>query len=431
MRNRDWEKKTQDFHSAPRLVICFGALAVVLCWLIITHSFAAYFGQTAPKWALWLNAREATALFSLAEEEINPGTKSEASESQKLSPKKIFELRTQAESALLNDPLSGRNYRLFGQVAELQGSGKLASAAMISAVRHSLHEGYAAFWLMQKALENKNFPSLAYYADVLLRSGTTSGSYVMPALALMIQSKGGGEQEALKLLRQNPPWRSEFLGSIYGYLSDAAIPLKMFMNLRESGTPPKLQELNAYQQFLIDNKLYELAYYVWLQFLPAEDLQNAGSLFNGDFQKTPSGSPFDWQIPQGTNVTVDFAPKSEKDADRALLVAFSSGRAEFSGVSQLTMLTPGRYSIKGSYKSDLDGPRGVLWTISCAGGQILGQSERLIGVSQDWGHFEFAFAVPEKGCTAQSLLLGLAARSPSEEILSGEIWFDDLSVTQN
>ncbi len=431
MLDDDWTEKKQALSRAPILALAFAGLATVLAWLIVTHSFAAYFGQTEPRWALWLNAREPTALFSLADDEVNPVAKDGSPESPKLPKKRLQELRAQAELALLSDPLSGKNYRLLGQIAEAQGSAKLAAAAMLAAARHTPHEGYAAFWLMTKALDSKNYPSALYYADVLLRSGAVPSNFVMPALAQMVQSKGNGEQELLKVLAQNPPWRRGFFEAVYGYLSDGAVPLRAFMALKDTKAPASVQELNAYQRFLVANKLYELAYYVWLQFLPAQDLDNAGFLFNGDFERTPSGSPFDWQLPRETNAMVDFAPKSEKDAGRALIVGFSSGRAEFEGVSQLIMLTPGRYKVEGSYKSDLDGPRGVLWTISCAGGQILGQSQRFIGLAQDWRRFEFSFSVPEKGCAVQSLRLGLAARSPSEEILSGDVFFDDLSIAPN
>ncbi|RTL82481.1 MAG: hypothetical protein EKK29_16360 [Hyphomicrobiales bacterium] len=431
MFDREWRLKKQGLRRAPALVLGFFAFGLILCWLIFTHSFAAYFARVAPDWALWLDARQATALYSIADAQINPDARPDAPQAPRHPQKKIEELRKQAELALLADPLSGKNYRLLGQLAELQGSRKLAASAMVAAARHSLHEGYAAFWLMTRALENKNFPSSAYYADVLLRSGTVLPDYVMPPLARMLESKGAGEQEVVKLLAQNPPWRPVFFGLIYNNLSDASVPLKLLMDLRETAAPANVKELNAYQWFLINKRFVELAYYVWLQFLPPEDLEHAGFLFNGDFEKKPSGSPFDWQVPPVANVTVDFVAKSEKDADRALLVGFSSGRAEFPGISQITMLTPGRYKLKGSYKSDLDGPRGVMWMVSCADNKILGQSRHITGLTEDWAQFEFAFSVPEKGCPVQSLRLGLAARSPSEELLSGEIWFDKLSIASD
>jgi hypothetical protein len=432
MFDRDRLGQRQGSSGAIAPILCYGALGLVLCWLIVRNSVAAYLAWSEPQWALRLNASEPTALSRVADKAIDPTLKQggEATKS-KLLPRELDELKSVVERAIALDPLRARNYRLLAQIAEMQGAKKLASAAMVAAARHSLHDGYAAFWLMGKALENKNFQASAYYADVLLRSGSVSAEYVLPVFARMLESKGAGGQEVIKLLTGNPPWRGVFFSEIYKYLSDVAVPLELFLNLRETAAPASPDELNAFQWILYQKKLYPLAYYVWLQFLPPEKLEDAGFLFNGRFEEAPTGSPFDWQAPVGTNVTVDYAAKSENETDRALVVGFNSGRAEFPGVSQLTMLTPGRYRVRGSYKGDLEGPRGVEWAVSCMDGPVLGQSQRFLGLAEDWRRFEFVFAVPDKGCAAQVLRLGLAARSPSEEILSGEIWFDDLSITPN
>jgi hypothetical protein len=431
MSHRDAHERKHGSYAALVPILCFGAVGAVLCWLIITHSVAAYLAIKAPQSALWLNARQPNAIYRLADQELNPPATPDASTRPKLAEERLDELMEKVQAALLTDPLPAKNYRLYGQIAELKGSNKLASASMAAAARHSLHEGYAVYWLMTKALESKNYHASAYYADVLLRSGSVSLDYVLPVLARMLDSKGTANQEVIKLLINSPPWRPTFFNSIYNSLSDAAVALELFLNLRDTPAPPSAQEINAFQWYLYKNKLYPLAYYVWLQFLPPEQLEDAGFLFNGKYETAPSGSPFDWQVPVGTNVSVDFLGKSENEADRALVLGFGSGRAEFSGVTQLTMLTPGRYRVRGSYKGDLEGPRGVEWTVSCMDGPLLGQSQRFLGLAEDWGQFEFAFTVPEKSCQAQVLRLGLAARSPSEEILSGDIWFDNLSIAPN
>ena len=158
--------------------------------------------------------------------------------------------------------------------------------------------------------------------------------------------------------------------------------------------------------------------------MPPEKLEVAGLLFNGDFEVKPSGSPFDWQAPAGANVIVDYASRPENATDHALVVEFGPGRVEFPGVIQSIMLPPGAYSLKGSLTGEVTGRRGVLWAISCLDGAALAQSQMILGSFPDWRAFEFSFVVPEAGCAAQSLQLKLAARSPSEQLISGEIWFE-------
>jgi hypothetical protein len=70
--------------------------------------------------------------------------------------------------------------------------------------------------------------------------------------------------------------------------------------------------------------------------------------------------------------------------------------------------------------------------ITCAGGETtpIGKSPMVTGVTPAWKEFEFLFTVPEAGCRAQQLLLQLAARSASEQLVSGSLWYDELSISR-
>jgi hypothetical protein len=51
-----------------------------------------------------------------------------------------------------------------------------------------------------------------------------------------------------------------------------------------------------------------------------------------------------------------------------------------------------------------------------------------IGEMTTWTSFSFSVRVPAAGCTAQRLSLDLDARSPTERLVSGTIWFDEMSI---
>jgi hypothetical protein len=318
----------------------------------------------------------------------------------------------------------------LGQIAEIKGSDRKADKFMHAAARRSLHENFAIDWMMRKSVERKSYQSAAYYADVLLRSTPGMTPYVTPVLARMAE-----DSEAMpvlnKLLATNPNWRRAFFNQLGASLTDARTPFNLLLSLQESAAPPTREELNAYEAFLFEHRLYDLAYYVWLQFLPPDRLESAGFLFNGDFAKKPSGSRFDWQVPPGVNVIVDFASRPENAANRALVIDFGPGRVEFPGISQSIMLPPGAYTLKGSFMGDIRGPRGVQWSARCMGGAPpLGQSQMILGSHPEWRAFEFPLVVPEKGCAAQMIELKLAARSPSEKLVFGVLWFDDISLSR-
>ncbi|MBG0792618.1 hypothetical protein IYY11_04110 [Methylocystis sp. H62] len=415
---------------AIRTVI-FSILGFALCWLIVSHTVVAYLATASPKIALLLRGSEPTSLLALAEIEINskPSEKGKPSGQTQPTPKQLKLLRDQVETALVADPLSSRAYRLLGQISDEEGAARKAEAFMRAAARHSLHEGFAINWIMSKSFERKQFSTAAYYADALWRTGDAYAQNVMPILARMAEDKRGA-QEIKKLLAANPRWRPQFFGNLGMYITNARTPLDLLLSLQDTHAPATTSEINAYQSFLFEHKLYGLAYYVWLQFLPPEKLEASGFLYNGDFEAKPSGSPFDWQAPAGENVIVDFVSKPGTAVDHALVVEFGSGSVEFPGVSQSIVLPPGAYAFRGSLNGEVIGPRGVQWSISCVGGAKIGESEMILGSFQDWRAFEFSVVVPENGCSVQLLQLKLAARSPSELLVSGAIWFDALSITR-
>jgi hypothetical protein len=251
----------------------------------------------------------------------------------------------------------------------------------------------------------------------------------MPTLVRLAESRSAGD-DLEKVLAGGPPWRSAFLSAIANGGSDPRMPLELLLALKDSAAPPSGNDLRSYVDAMIARKQYELAYYAWLQFLPPEHLTSAGLLFNGSFEAAPSGMPFDWVFGSGSGVTVEVAARPDKDGQHALLIEFGHGRVEFGGVRQVVMLGPGTYELRGQYRGEMVGKRGLVWRIACAAapGTPLGTSPMTLSVSQKWRDIGFTFTVPDSNCRAQVLELVLDARMPSEQLVSGSIWHDELRI---
>lgn len=465
--------------------IALCAVGVFLAWQVVSQSLAAYLADGAPEITLWLHPQQPSALINLADQALNapadttraggeaadPGLGQTANASRNMAanpqtpdntvkfvrnldrafsafetvgqdqsvtrpiaPDNASAVRAWAETALHNEPLSPHALRILGLLAEADGDDAGALKFMDSAARLSLHDSAADFWLMQKSARAKDEKSALYYADVLLRTAPDLATYVVPVLAHLAEEKGSSRLLS-GVLADNPPWRKQFFAALPNSITDARTPLGLLMALRTSAVPPSRIEVGDYIDFLVARKFYDLAYYTWLQFLPPEELRSAGRLFNGNFEVTPSGLPFDWQIQSGAGVTVDIVPRSDKAGGHALLVDFQYGRVDFRGVTELVMLAPGTYEFKGQYKGQLSGPRGLKWRVVCVGTAAapiapVGESPMIIGMTPTWRTIAFSFTVPAKDCKAQFVRLDLDARMASEQLVSGSMLFDELQISR-
>jgi len=420
---------------------CFRAviltlIAIFLVWEVITRSFVAYLADVAPETALQLRPTDSAALLSLAEIRLTLDRSSKTSDFK--SPRDMAvdrrtgrEIAAWAKSALLGDPLDARAFSVLGQLADDASDAAGIERFMQAAVRRSLRESVAVYWLMRRRHDTHDYGAAIGYADALLRTRPQLIAQAMPTLSQIAESKDAGS-ELSGLLAANPPWRRQFFELLPNYISDARTPLYFFLSLRDTATPPSPPELRGYLDFLIRHTFYELAYYTWLQLLPAEQLGNAGLLFNGGFELAPSGLPFDWVISAGSGVTATIATRPDRDTERALFIEFGHGRVDFQGISQITMLAPGTYKFQGKFRGDIAGRRGLRWRITCAGATAIpvGESPMVVGIASPWKEFEFSFSIPKAECRAQYVRLALDARSPSEQFVSGSIWYDELRIVR-
>ena len=451
-------------------------LTFLLAWGVATKSLVAYLANVSPNVAYWLHASP-TVLLNLADDRLNADAAKQvvepvlssnfehasrersyakgiqsiekldaqmeaergaekngnvvqsSSTADNLSEADYAQAKTWAEWALRQDPLNARALRILAQVAEHDSDGVRTEALMRGAAQRSPQESLAIFWMMRQSYRDRHYAEAIRYADILLRTRPQLEKHVFPMLGRIAEiptAKG----ELTSMLAKNPPWRGNFFDALPRNITDARTPLELLLSLRDAPVPPTDKERKAYLQALIEHKLYEVAYYSWLQFLPPDQLNNTGRLYNGSFEVPPSGLPFDWVFKKGPGVNIKFAPRPDQDREQALLIEFGPGRVDFgAGISELVLLPPGNYQMEGKYKADLVSQRGLQWSVKCAGETTsIGVSGTMNGSSPTWQDIDLTFTVPENECPAQYVSLALDARSASEQFVSGAVWYDDLSI---
>jgi hypothetical protein len=139
---------------------CFRAvmltlIAMFLVWEVITRSFVAYLADVAPETALQLRPTDSAALSGLAEIRLTLDRSSKASDFKSrwdmdVDPGTSPQIAAWAKLALLGDPFDPRAFRVLGQLAVDASDEAEIERFMQAAVRRSLRESVAVYWLMRR-----------------------------------------------------------------------------------------------------------------------------------------------------------------------------------------------------------------------------------------------------------------------------------------
>ncbi len=457
-RRHSFVKAYGSVWSRPVLFSVFGVFGCLLLWLVLTKSLPLVWAKTNSELASRLAPEHPAVLLALAESQrrrLVELISTELAKEQKLSkatsettaagryaaPSIVpdgetsavdrealrTEIRILATQILKQAPLSARAHRLLAEVSEEE---ETVRKYMLAAFHRSRRETTAAFWLLNDSFQKKDIPAVLNYADVILRTKGRLAPLIMSYLGQLATDR---ESRGLlaEMLATNPTWRGTFFRNLPKSVPDPKTPLLVLLDLKGTPHPVTDAELKPYLDKLLRDGRAELAYSAWLQHLPAKKLTNLGLLTNAGFDEAPSGLPFNWIITNRRYARIEPHAKSDKPDNKALHLSLGGGRIKFGEVRQVLMLAPGTYRISGLIKGLLKGRRGFRWQLRCmkVTGDALGQSEMLFGQSATWAPFSFEAVVPNiDTCRAQELRLFHHARSASEELIFGEIWFDDLRL---
>jgi hypothetical protein len=439
-----------------RFAIC-SAIAIALFWLVLTKSLPYALATSSPDLALALDSRNPAALIAKARQlrerllvlvSIARQAKSDAGTGQRAnsmanlpeaegsrSPQQPQgerealqrEIKELATRAVASDPLNAEAYRLLAEAAETPDQER---KLMEQAVSLSRRETTALFWLLNDRFYHRDFEMALNHAAILLKTHEELSDYVLRYVAAIAEDEQGLPLVAERLAAK-PAWRKVFFAALPRYFRSGDKPIKLIKALIERGSPVSAKETTPYLDALAGKQLIDVAYNAWLQTLAPSELDASGLLTNGNFEHEPSGVPFDWRISEGRNAIAEVVPLAGGVKDRALHVSFGTGRVKFPEVKQIVVLGPGRYRFEGRLRGEIASKRGLRWQMTCATGanRILGETEMLMGEAREWRVFQFDAEVPKNAeCTGQVLRLFHDSRSPSEEFITGEIWFGTLKL---
>lgn len=394
-------------------------VALWLGWTIIANTAATTLALLDAEEALSWRTEQPRALVSLAEQQMTVEN----------TPPDNAEIRQLAERALVAAPLEHRALRVLALVAELDEDLDQADILMRRAAARSRRDALVQIWSFKRSAQLGDFDRALMHADALLRSRSHLNEHILPtmiAFAVDQESK----DSVVRLLATNPPWRRWYLEQVVRQMDDPGVAYSLYADLKSGQAPPSDAELRPYLTKMIDSGRLEQAYLTWINYLPDERRRSISYVYNGDFEYPLSGLPFDWMIGGITGAKTEIVEAPDQKTGRAVRVEFANRRVAYRHLRKLLMLPPGGYSLTSSVRAkDLQNERGLVWRVSCAetDRQVLGETPPVTGTF-DWVKKSILFEVPQTDCRAQWLTLVLAARVALEEQISGEVWFDDLSI---
>jgi hypothetical protein len=401
--------------SAGRARFAVSAVAaMVAVWLgyVIVGDTTASTSEDMAE-ALALRPNSPGNLVALAEERL-------AAASDEATLRQVEEL---AARALASAPLEARALRALALVADVRGASGRADALMRLAVLRARRDALGQTWLLARDLDAQNMGDAADRIDVILRARPDLRPSLLPTVAAMAESEEG-RAALVAHLAGNPSWRGWILDHL-PKVGEAYAVHGILSALRETGAPPTNAELAAFIGRLVAEGQVNLAYLAWVETLPAQRQGRLPFMYNGSFDEALTNVPFDWSIAAVKGAKTEIA---QDGGDRALRVTFANARVGYRHVRKLLVLPPGTYQLTGAqWAHELQNERGLAWRVRCAGEkETIGESAALMRTVQR-ERFSLRFTVPAN-CAAQWLSLELLARTESEELVSGEAWYDDLAI---
>ena len=331
--------------ARPLLACVLSLFMLIIIWSILTRSLPYALGSTQPDLALKLNPDNPVALIAKAEslrkklvelatmgERMRPAgheTQPAGSEYELIAARDALrdEIRELALRAIATEPLNARAFRLL---AETSNDADQVRALMQMALQRSRRETVAAFWLLNDSFYRRDYKSALDYGDMVLRTRSRLGMRVFDYFAIIAEDTQGRELLVRQLL-SDPTWRTDFFEALPGKTKKPETLLALMTALQESGKSVTQKELEPYLNFLIKKDRMELAYNIWLQFLPKADLGNIDLLTNASFEREPSGLPFDWRIGKGKNALAEIIPLAEEGTPSCFAHHFHGWAGSVSG----------------------------------------------------------------------------------------------------
>ena len=380
---------------AGLFVVCSG-------WLSIAVSGASRLRYQSPEAALRLQPRDARATATVAAQVL-------AATRGRVTPEAARRAADLARQALERDPTVVEAWRTLAIVSTRRGQAERLFHFANSLSRRDVP---TQIWLIEDAVRRNDIPGALSHYDAALRSNLGSHQLLMPVLV-----NATGERRIVPslvaLLRTRPPWRAAFLSALAEGAPNPDNLVQLMTMLGRPSSPEEVQLMSRSINRLVERNAFAPALRLYLML--ADRPPDGQSLRNGTFDRPNVYPPLDWQLADGAEINAEQRPAPNSGQERRLYI-FASTDARGQAARQLIFLAPGSYALSArSGRSDLPGPEGLSWRISCASQpNSLLLDQPAVPAGPAIRTISAEFRVPPSGCASQWLTLQIVAGAQPE-----------------
>lgn len=397
-------------HSRQIVGYAVTALSVWLAWEVLKAPVAA---RAPPSLAIRVAPGSPEVLQRAAEAEF--------------AAERFDNARYLAEKSLSRAPFNARSLRVRGLVEAKGADTARANDLLTLAGNWSLRDDPTHAWLMENRLRQGAYGSSFAHADTLARRRADLYPQIFRLFTTAAATDPRSVPSLVGLLAASPPWRNNYLNSLYERDEHAPVLAALAVGLEKTAAPLTNSELGHLYRMWASKGLFSGIRYLRTELRrpnPSVRLQN-GSFST---QALPEDIPFQWRFGAAPGVAVQI---SEDDLGRgggALRVQYD-GRQPGVLAEQLMILPPGRIALSGQARFELPtDDAGMRWTIRCVETDTVVASALLsppAPAGGPWKRWMTSAEIPAAACTAQWLRLETLPGERRRQIV---IWFDNIRI---
>lgn len=323
---------------------------------------------------------------------------------------------------LARRPLAGEAFAVMAR-AETRPARKLE--LHLIAARRAPRDLEVRAWLVEHFLASRQYDAALEQLDVILRLATGEMRKALLPAVVQLAADPGFSEALVDALATGPSWRGGVLAAMRGEI-DTPGSTQVFAELMRRG---ELTEVEAgdWVNALIRGNHWGQAYSLWVSGLDLAEGESLPMLWDGGFEEDPDLSGFGWRVASSPGSYAQFESAAAVKGRAARLV-FMGRPIETANLEQPLHLPAGSYRLQMRLRGEaLRSDQGLRWEVACSTGTQRYLGEPLNGTF-DWRPYTMDFNVPVTDCPGQWLRLRNPAPKGSAQIVSGELWVDDVTL---